>query len=309
MPVLDDILREQSRAQDDQLLDARKTASWTQTFNGAQSTEALRASRNYADMIDQTISRKMELAAQTDQKAQAIWQKQAEFNEWQRQAPLRDELLKRQVESQGAEVRFKEFKEAQTHAQTARFFDGLASPDAPRPGTPEYKTHVLGLLRNNTGFATTSTGREVLKSLAEEDDVATTLEQVIQASGGQKPSSVTIGKDGGVQQATFREPDKPNDEVAKDYGISTTGFKNATGVRVGKIKDGKFVGDNEGDVVQFANPKGKTPIQVSKSEFDRIRSVTSETSDSPQSGISQEDYAKLKPGDTYQWQGKTLTKK
>lgn len=231
MPLLDDILAREQRVEEQRLAQADHAASWAQTFASTPPAEVLRAQRNVTDLVSQAMNRKMELAAQTDQKAQDIFITNAKFNEWKSQAPLRDEHLRSQIASEGATARFQAFKEAQTNQQAAQFFDGLMSKDTPKVGTPEYKRHVIGLLRDNPAFATTADGRTFLKTIAEEDDVATALNE-IHAPEGTEMGSVTFGKTGGVQQATFRKT--PGEEETKVPASALTELAKLNAARAGK---------------------------------------------------------------------------
>lgn len=68
--------------------------NWRNTFGQIPPADVLRETRDMISLTNRAIEQKMRLAAQTNHEAQNLYIKDQEFQEWQRQAPLRDELLK-----------------------------------------------------------------------------------------------------------------------------------------------------------------------------------------------------------------------
>lgn len=71
--------------------------NWRNTFGQIPPADVLRETRDMISLTNRAIEQKMRLAAQTNHEAQNLYIKDQEFQEWQRQAPLRDELLKSQI--------------------------------------------------------------------------------------------------------------------------------------------------------------------------------------------------------------------
>lgn len=148
---------------------ADRNRTWSNTFASTPPTEVLRTNRNYDDLLATAVNRKMEIAAQTDPKAQKLF-----FDA--RLQPLKEELAIGKIRhqaaatlAQGAATRFQMKKDRETMADTVGFLDGLEKAPA-MPGTPAYEAYTLQLLKKFPRFISNAAGKEILKNIAEEND-------------------------------------------------------------------------------------------------------------------------------------------
>lgn len=168
--ILQQLQDRETLSQNQRLEQAAHAADWTSTFNGDQSTEALRAQRNVTDMVNSAMQRKLELAAQTDKNSQEIYQKGEQFKEWQLNAPLRDELLRSKIAAQGATARLQAQKQIDTHNDVAGFADYMLG--APPIGDPAHHNYVIAGIGKFPHVASTTWGASELKNGATAHDVA-----------------------------------------------------------------------------------------------------------------------------------------
>lgn len=161
-------IREEQQLNDNRdVAQAEKDYNWNKTFSSVPPTDVLRSRLNLADTMDRAIGNRLRLAAESDVKALNILQKQREADEWQRQAPLREERLIRQVESTGAYDRFRAQKDNETQADVTGFFSEMGQ-GAERPGTPEYQAKLNGVLQKYPRVIGTQVGQDALKNLQKE---------------------------------------------------------------------------------------------------------------------------------------------
>lgn len=100
--VLDQIQQEQSRETNAELARARHDYNWNSTFGRIAPDNVLREARNMTALINTAIERKMALAAQTSEEAQRIFVNDQKFKAWEKQQPLRDDLLRAQIADEEA---------------------------------------------------------------------------------------------------------------------------------------------------------------------------------------------------------------
>jgi hypothetical protein len=138
--VLDQIQGQQQRETDQGLAQAWHDNQWAQQFTSTPPAEKLRANLNLTDMVDKAVQLKQDLLAQTDLKAMALKAKTAEFDEWQKQAPLREQLLRARVDATGATERRKAEEAALEATDTAKLNRGIAAlySKGLRRGTQEF---------------------------------------------------------------------------------------------------------------------------------------------------------------------------
>lgn len=94
--------RQSVQALEDYRAGQERNFNWRSTFGQIPPADVLRETRDMISLTNRAIEQKMRLAAQTNREAQDLWVRDQEFQEWQRQAPLRDELLKSQIERRKA---------------------------------------------------------------------------------------------------------------------------------------------------------------------------------------------------------------
>lgn len=201
--LLDRIAQEQQNNDLTDVGQARHDYNWASTFNSTPPPEVLRARVNYGDAINRAFDNKLALQARSDAHALDLMAKTAKFREYQANAPLREELLQRKIDSQGAHERFVQQKDAQTMADVAGFFDKTAKIQA-RPGTPEYQQALNAALVAHPRVIGTQVGSDALKRLQQEhQDVA-----ALTPPDGMQVDQITMDENGKAR-ATFK-PVKPD---------------------------------------------------------------------------------------------------
>lgn len=213
MTALEQMMQKQDQQTNAGIMQVAKDNNWAQTFHNTPPAEVLRQNRNVMDMVSAAAERKMAILAQTDAKAAELYHKNAEFNEWQRQAPLRDQLLRSQIDAQGAASRFKQEDEFEENTQMSNFTKHMMK--APPKGSPEYQMHVLRGVAENPKIARTDWGKDMLKNLAEENDTVARVKKLLgEVPEGFQPDRVVVGE--GKQTAiTASRADKVNKDVVK----------------------------------------------------------------------------------------------
>ncbi len=216
MALLDRIAEQQTLDDNRDVADAQHDLDWKSAFSSTPSAEVLRSRVNMADTINRAFDNKIELQARSDVKALELMDKTARHREWMDQAPLREELLKRKVESQGAHDRFVQSKDSEAMAHAAGFLKAIGSLQA-KPGTPEYQAGLNQALQDNPRVLGTQAGMETFRKLQREhQDVAAITPPV-----GMEVDRIDIGDDGRAK-AVFK-PIVPKSAVAVPDGMVPSG--------------------------------------------------------------------------------------
>jgi len=149
--LLDSIAADTERADNADLAQAQHDLNWTSTFRSTPPAEVSRARVNYTDTIERALSNKIALQARSDIGAIRLQQKAAEHEEWVKQAPLREQLLKAHVDATGATERRKALESKMTMDHTANVSRGMADfyANGGKPGTPDAQRTFLGLIADN----------------------------------------------------------------------------------------------------------------------------------------------------------------
>lgn len=149
--VLEQIQAGQQDEEDQGLALAAHDASWANFYNNTPSSEKLRANLDLSNMVDRAVRKKQDLLAQTDLKAQELKANTAKFDEWQKQAPLREQLLQAHIDATGATERRKAVEAKKTADQTAALNNGMLKlyQSGVKYGTPEFQQGVVGLIADN----------------------------------------------------------------------------------------------------------------------------------------------------------------
>lgn len=143
--LLDAVQSQQNQPSNQDVLDAVHTSQWSNTFNNTPSPEVLRNRLNLADVMNRAVTAKQDLAARTDLKALEIKQRTAQMEEFQRQAPMREQLLQAHIDATGATERRKA-EEAISQANDTAGLNGdiaQAYRTGLKPGTPEFQDAVF----------------------------------------------------------------------------------------------------------------------------------------------------------------------
>lgn len=149
--LLDSIAADQGRADNADIAQAQHDLNWTSTFRSTPPAEVSRARVNYTDAIDRALSNKIALQARSDIGALKLQQKAAEHEEWVKQAPLREQLLRAHIDATGATERRKAEEARVTLQHTANLSRGMLDfyKAGGQPGTPAAQQTFLGLLADN----------------------------------------------------------------------------------------------------------------------------------------------------------------
>lgn len=149
--LLDSIAADQTRSDNVDIANAQHNLNWTSTFQSIPPSEVSRARVNYTDAIDRALTNKIALQARSDIGALKLQQKAAEHDEWVRQAPLREQLLRAHIDATGATERRKAEESKLTMQHTANLNRGMANfyANGGQPGTPEAQQTALGLIADN----------------------------------------------------------------------------------------------------------------------------------------------------------------
>lgn len=165
--------QENARNDNQDFQDAQQNATWAQTFSDTPPADVLRARVNLADTYNRVLGNRMALAAQSDAGALGLLQKQAEYQEYQRQAPLRENLLQARAAAAGGAQRFAAQKDADTHADLGGFFDYMGN--APAVTDPGYKNYVNAGVQKFPRIIGTQAGAQALKQIYQEHDDVNSL--------------------------------------------------------------------------------------------------------------------------------------
>lgn len=84
------------------LNDAVRNNQWSNAFVNTPPADVLRSNLNLTSTMDRVINNRINLAAQTDERALNLAAATAKFKEYQAQAPLREALLQAHVDATGA---------------------------------------------------------------------------------------------------------------------------------------------------------------------------------------------------------------
>lgn len=145
-------LQEQNRLQDNaDIAQADHDYQWKRTFDSTPPADVLRSRLNVADTVDRAIGNKLKIQAQSDVKALEILQKTAKMDEWNRNAPMREQLARARIEATGATERRKAEEAALEANHTANLNRGIADlyRRGLRKGTPEFIDAASQLIADN----------------------------------------------------------------------------------------------------------------------------------------------------------------
>lgn len=146
--LLDAVQSQQDEPSNADVLGALHNAQWANTFNNTPSPEVLRNRLNLADVMNRAVTAKQDLAARTDLKALEIKQRTAQMDEFQRQAPMREQLLQAHIDATGATERRKAAEAVVTANDTAGFNEDISSAyqQGLVRGTPDFEHAVFSSL-------------------------------------------------------------------------------------------------------------------------------------------------------------------
>lgn len=105
--LLNQVVSDQTVPTNQDVVDAVHSSQWANTFQNTPEPEVLRARVDLADTVNRAFDNKLALQARSEAGALNLMQKNAQFQEYQRQAPLREQLLQAHIDATGATERRK----------------------------------------------------------------------------------------------------------------------------------------------------------------------------------------------------------
>lgn len=313
-PNIDQSQQDQLRLLDAQYGQAQHDATWGNMFTSTPPAEVLRRNVNATQLGKDALEMKARLLAQQDENAAKIYETNAQMAEWQRQAPLRDELLRRKTEAEGATERFHQYQDAETLSHVSGFMDAMTR--APQMGTPEYHTYALKSLQQFPRVATSQIGKDAIKNIADSHDLISHLFETpadVQAVDPKakyrqdpKTGRYYISSAGG--SGVDKETRKNFYDEVSGLGLKPYAFENDNAWQSHPGTDKKSYQD--ANTKQLITIDGEHYNRL-KSQYEALHGGGAESAapvqDNPD--VSQQDYDNLKSGETFHWRGKTLTKK
>lgn len=191
MGLLDRISEQQTLDDNQNVADAQHDLDWKSTFASTPPADVIRSRVNYADAINRAFDNKIALQARSDVQALDLLHKTAKHREWMDQAPLREELLKRKVASEGAHDEFLQRKDSEAMADLTGFLKSAGSMTS-KEGTPEYQQELNGLIAKYPRIIGTQVGADTLKRIQQShSDIS-----LVTPPEGKKVGDITMGSDG-----------------------------------------------------------------------------------------------------------------
>lgn len=204
---------QQALAQQDNadLNQAVSNQQWASTFVDTPPPEVLRSRLNLASTMNRVIGNRLALAAQTDTHALDLMQKKAEFEEYQRQAPMREALLTARTDAAGAASRLQALKDTREAQHTANLSNGLSDLyQNADPSDPASKIKAAQLIVANP-YAHHSYVSEVGKLLTGKEDLTpeqsmAEAKKVLTDAAAAGIEDVRLGYSGGRYHVTQGAP-------------------------------------------------------------------------------------------------------
>lgn len=146
--LLNQVVTQQTVPSNQDVVGAVGQSQWANTFQNTPPAEVLRSRVNLADTINRAFDNKLALQARSDAGALNLMQKNAQFQEYQRQAPLREQLLQAHIDATGATERRKAAEAISQAQDTSGLNSDIAAAygDGLKPGTDEFQQALFSSL-------------------------------------------------------------------------------------------------------------------------------------------------------------------
>lgn len=143
--LLNAVQSQQTEPSNQDVVDAVHQSQWANTFQNTPPAEVLRSRVNLADTVNRAFDNKLALAARSDAGALSLMQKNAQFQEFQRQAPLREQLLQAHIDATGATERRKAAESTLEANDTAGLNNDIAGLYAKglKKDSPDFQSAAL----------------------------------------------------------------------------------------------------------------------------------------------------------------------
>lgn len=253
-------------ARDPEIRSVEHSLNWAEQFASTPRSEVLRQRLNLTNLVSNAVQRKQELLAQTNDKAAALHFNTQKFNEWERQAPLREELLRARIEAQGAGTRYQMYKDGQTARQMGVYYRGVRDIQEKHPiGSKEFADAYLDFIsQDELGFArTTKEFQEDAKILSRAHDTTAETKATIdsfRAATGKEPSSIERTAAGGLR-IEAKSGDEDFEKELRGLELKPYAFEN------------KGAWKKVGDSMVFADPAVGLPKTIGLKTYERLQAA------------------------------------
>lgn len=139
------------------VLDVVNHNQWANTFQNTPPAEVLRSRVDLADTINRAFDHKLALQARSDAGALNLMQKNAQYQEYLKQAPMREQLLQARIDATGATERRRAAEALSQASDTTGLNNDLAQAYASglKPGSPDFQQAIFSSIAAHPHAAAT----------------------------------------------------------------------------------------------------------------------------------------------------------
>lgn len=218
------------------------------------------------DMVGNAIEMKQRAMAQSDAKAMAAYVANQKLQEYQRQAPLREQMLRERLAHEqaataaiGSHERFLTAKDTEAMQDVAALSQDAMQMKT-QAGDPAHMQELTSLMLNHPAAMTTKAGQEAIKQLSQaHNDVLS-----MTPPDGSVLSHIEVGSDG-KQKAVFKPAPIAKDDPAVALGAALAASTPSYGRYDGKTFTPTQAGTGDQTHVQttYIDPKTRA-LQINK---------------------------------------------
>jgi hypothetical protein len=299
-------------------------------FQPNQTGNALRASRDVPDMIGNAVEARRQallqgITGRSDPDAPAILpspkRQQAMLQEFRSLSSIAHQNAIEKAHQTGVDFKQQRDTEAANdYVGLIHDLNGITDPI----GSPTHAAAASQVFENHPIALQTTAGREAAMLHARVHDTAASLgsfyptaDAALTANPGATIEQDPRGR--GFRVTKYNSvAASAETELRKNYGFSPADFAQPDEIHAGDRVNGQFVPKDNGGLIQLTktNAKGtKTNAVFTRKQFDdfkdRLGMNSQQSASAPatnQPNVSQADYQKLQPGQSFWWNGKQLTK-
>lgn len=205
--IIEQLEQQKTRDENAGLAIAAGKAQWANNFSSYTPDDKLRANLNLETLKSNALQRRMELEARSNLKTQQILESQAKMKNNAELQPLRAELLKQKIATEGAHEEFVQRKDAEAMADLTGFLK--ATSRLGKPGTPAYQDGLNAALQTHPRAIGTQVGADALKRLQQDHvDIAG-----MTPPPGQRYVKTEFTEDGKAKAVFEPVPEGPTTEI------------------------------------------------------------------------------------------------